>query len=155
MENIRYLKAALDDMPNKLYPIGAIYHSALSTNPNSLFGVGTWSLHGVGKATVCVDVSDTKFDTAGKTYGEQTHLLTGAESGEKGHNHLQDPHAHEIESNDNSGATITRRGESGSTAIIWTKPQTATNRAVAPSSAAEAHNNIQPSIAIYRFVRTA
>jgi hypothetical protein len=35
-----------------LYPIGSIYSSTVSTNPNTLFGFGTWVAFGEGKVQV-------------------------------------------------------------------------------------------------------
>jgi len=71
----------------RLNPIGTIRSFNVATNPATLLGFGTWAAHGAGRVDVCINASDTEFDTLGETGGEKTHLLTGAESGEKGHNH--------------------------------------------------------------------
>lgn len=77
------------------YPVGAIYTSAVSTTPATLFG-GTWVPFGQGKVMVGHDTSDTP-DTdfvAGSTDGVV--LKTG---GQKTYTLLEDnipPHSHEI-----------------------------------------------------------
>ena len=64
----------LSDLFNKIYPVGSIYMSANSTNPNILFG-GTW-----------IQLQDRFLLGAGTTYsngatgGEKTHQLTIAET---------------------------------------------------------------------------
>ena len=56
-----------------LHPVNSIYLSMDSTNPNTLFGFGTWQLIGQGRTLVGVDTSDNDFKTAGKTGGSKTH----------------------------------------------------------------------------------
>lgn len=56
-----------------LYPTNSIYLSLSSTNPNTLFGFGTWELIGQGRTLVGVDTTDTDFNTPGKTGGNKTH----------------------------------------------------------------------------------
>ena len=107
------VKAALDDLYGltaddvwqKIYPVGSIYISAVSTSPATLFG-GTWVEFGKGRTLVGVDTSDTSFNTVEKTGGEKTHTLTSAESGQKnlgsitssdnnrGHTHSMQNHTH-------------------------------------------------------------
>ena len=62
-----------------IYPVGSIYMSINSANPSTLFG-GTWSLFGAGRTPVCINTSDTDFNTVEKTGGEKTHKLTVAET---------------------------------------------------------------------------
>ena len=105
-----------------------------------------------GRVTVNKNPSDTEFDA----FGEKTHLLTGVESGIKGHNHLQNPHTHSSNATEGSGGGAGRDapnyvGGDGYKANYYTpgfsiNNTTATNIAVASSNAASAHNNIQPSI---------
>ena len=44
-----------------------------STNPNTLFGFGTWQLIGQGRTLVGVDTNDNDFKTVNKTGGSKTH----------------------------------------------------------------------------------
>lgn len=55
-----------------VYPIGSIYISTVSTNPNTLFGFGTWSAFGAGKFLVGLNGADADFDTAEETGGSKT-----------------------------------------------------------------------------------
>ena len=57
----------------KVYPVGCIYTSTVGTNPEILFGFGSWSPCGEGRVLVGKASSGT-FDTAGATGGEETHL---------------------------------------------------------------------------------
>ncbi|BED92986.1 MAG: hypothetical protein RsTaC01_0924 [Candidatus Paraimprobicoccus trichonymphae] len=55
-----------------IYPIGAIYLSVVNTNPSNYFG-GTWVLWGSGRVPICVNTSDSDFNTVEKTGGVKTH----------------------------------------------------------------------------------
>jgi len=58
----------------KVYPVGCIYTSTVSTNPNTLFGFGTWSEYGQGRVLVGKS-AEAEFDTAGKTGGNKGNNL--------------------------------------------------------------------------------
>lgn len=144
----------------RIYPVGAIYISTLATNPATLFGFGTWEVFGAGKTLVGLDSGDADFDTAEETGGEKTHTLTGAESGEKGHNHTQNAHGHAIrvQWGGDGGANVNSTSGAG---VPWridqsdsTSGTTATNQAVSASNATSAHNNVQPYIVVYFWKRT-
>lgn len=64
------LKAFLD----VIYPVGSIYMSTVSTNPNTLFGVGTWTAIG---GQMLMGANGTY--TAGSTGGAATATLTSTE----------------------------------------------------------------------------
>lgn len=55
---------------NLIYPVGSIYMSTTNTNPGSTLG-GTWVAWGSGKVPVGIDLTDTDFDTIGKTGGSK------------------------------------------------------------------------------------
>jgi len=60
-----------------VYPIGSIYMNATdSTNPNTLFGFGTWTKFGEGRVLISQKSSDSDFVTAEQTGGQKTHTLT-------------------------------------------------------------------------------
>jgi hypothetical protein len=124
-------------------PIGGIIELNVSTNPATLFGYGTWAAHGTGKVTVAIDTGDTNFDTLGETGGESTHLLTSAESGLRAHTHSP-----------SSGTFIGTGGTTVATGagIAIQSTSVAANTALDASSS---HNNLQPYIVVYRWVRTA
>lgn len=136
------LKLAITDWNN---PIGTIRHFNVATNPNILLGIGTWSLYGVGRVSVCIDTSQTEFDTLGETGGAKTHLLTSAESGLPAHNHPLSNGGNVI----SSGAADAGIPASGS----FFRATTIGNNAAA--NASTAHNNLQPYIVDYHWVRTA
>ncbi|WP_337939867.1 phage baseplate protein [Dialister invisus] len=71
----------IDNMLNKVYPIGSIYCSTVSTNPNVLFGVGKWAYIEQGR----VLLSQGNTYQAGSVGGEKTHVLTIQEMPK--HNH--------------------------------------------------------------------
>lgn len=82
-----------------VYPVGSIYVSALSTNPGTLFGFGTWSAFGAGRVLAGIDVGQTEFDVALETGGAKTHTLSAAEMPvhthvQNAHTHTQDAHTH-------------------------------------------------------------
>lgn len=62
-----------------LHPVNSIYLSMDSTNPNTLFGFGTWQLIGQGRTLVGVDTSDNDFKTVNKTGGSKTQTLNIAQ----------------------------------------------------------------------------
>lgn len=162
------------------YPVGSIYINATdNTNPATLLGFGTWVAFGAGRVPVGYDASDTDFDTAEETGGAKTHTLTGAESGEKGHNHTQNSHNHTQNAHYHAGlhligptgtnigwgdriSTGANDSLTGGGATIYTskatavnQAETATNNAVSASNASSAHNNVQPYIVVHMWKRTA
>ena len=52
-----------------VYPVGSIYMTINSTNPGTVFGFGTWELWGSGRVPVCVNTSDSNFNSVEKTGG--------------------------------------------------------------------------------------
>lgn len=81
------------------YPIGAIFLSAVSTNPATLLGFGTWTAFGTGRMPVGYDAGQTEFNAAEKTGGAKTHTLSASEMPvhthtQNAHNHTQDAHNH-------------------------------------------------------------
>lgn len=61
---------------NTLYPVGSIYMSTNSTNPSSLFGVGTWEAWGSGRVPVGVNPSDPDFNDPNETGGSKSNSYT-------------------------------------------------------------------------------
>lgn len=55
-----------------VYPVGSIYMSINSTNPANFFG-GTWVQWGAGRVPVCVNTSNSNFNTVEKTGGSSSH----------------------------------------------------------------------------------
>lgn len=149
------IDALLLSVKQALYPVGSYYaNGAVSTNPATLLGFGTW-VAVAGKGIMGYNASETEFDTLLKTGGEKTHLLTGAESGEKGHTHSDSGHGHSYPSQDNSGSSLARRGAAGSNGTLYVDTGYANIQAVAASDASSAHNNLQPYEVAALWRRTA
>jgi hypothetical protein len=59
-----------DAIGNLLYPVGSLYfNSAVTTNPGTLLGFGTWEAFGAGRVPVGYNASNTLFDTLEETGG--------------------------------------------------------------------------------------
>ncbi len=117
------------------YPVGSIYTSVVSTNPNTLLGVGVWSAIGEGRVLLGAGGGY----TAGATGGTATETLTISQI--PSHTHFSgfygprgaDGHVDIFASNDaNDGAVNT--GSAGGGA---------------------AHNNLQPYLVVYMWKRTS
>ena len=165
------------------WPVGSIFISAVSTNPATLLGVGTWSAFGAGRVLVGVDASDPDFDTAEETGGAKTHTLTTSEM--PSHTHVQDAHTHAQDAHNhtqnahthtqsvNSTATgglsgytadtstnnsVTSGHSTGSTTAT-NNQATATNQNATATNqntgGGAAHNNLQPFIVVHFWKRTA
>jgi hypothetical protein len=139
------------------YPVGSIYLSTLPTDPNALFGFGTWARIGNGRAIVGVDELDADFDTPKKVSGAKTVTLTEAQI--PSHTHVQNPHSHTYGSITATTGAVSayEHGaiDTSSTAAensISVNAATATNQ---NTGGGLAHANVQPSIAIYIWERTA
>ena len=152
-----FVQAALQ----ALYPIGCIYTSTVATNPNSIFGFGTWVAFGAGR----VLVGNGGGFTAGATGGSYdavvvSHSHTASSSttaSDSGHTH----------------ATSTNRGNVSSPAVypyygpdVGPSPGTPTGSGNANISASTSttvnaagvsgtNANLQPYIVVYLWNRTA
>ena len=125
-----------------IYPVGSIYiNAAVTTNPATLLGFGTWVAFGAGKVIVGFDASDNDFDSLQETGGSKTHTLSTAELPSHTHNVV-------IDSSQNGGSShdhcLFPDGSSSG--------ETLTSAATGGGGA---HNNVQPYIVAYMWRRTA
>lgn len=127
----------LDDV----YPVGCIYTSTVSTNPATVFGMGTWAAFGAGRVLVGLDSGDTDFDTVEETGGAKTHTLTEAEM--PAHTHTQ-----RVMSASSGGLSGVFRDTSSNT-VVDDAQQTGSK------GGDGAHNNLQPYIIVHFFKRVA
>lgn len=162
--------APMLDTMKKIYPVGSIYMSTVSTNPATLFGFGTWEAMPAGHVLLAQGKSSwgTTYN-AGSTGGEATHQLTVGELPSHGHsastnttgNHT---HTHPgwnmgegIRHQDGCSA-IPQRGDQGGYNGTYTF-STAGNHShtitVNNTGSNTAHNNMQPFIVTYIWRRTA
>ena len=144
-----YVNAAILPVLEANNPVGTIREFGVSTNPASLLGFGTWAAHGAGRVTVAIDTGQTEFDTLGEVGGTKTHLLTSAESGIPSHTHPNVIYGGSTVGINAGGVTPLALSYSGTGNIPLT---VAANTA---ANASAAHNNLQPYIVVYRWVRTA
>lgn len=135
-----------------IYPVGSIYISIVSTNPNTLFGRGTWVAFATGRTIVGIDAGQAEFDLVEETGGEKTHTLTESEM--PVHTHIQNAHNHQLyaASNQYASGTNAEVGRGGSLTAEVTASTTATNQ---NAGSGAAHNNLQPYIVVYMWKRTA
>ena len=127
----------------KVYPIGSIYTSVVSTAPGTLFGFGTWEAFGAGKVMVGIDSEDEDFDTAEETGGAKTHTLTADEMPAHTHGATVAPSG--AWDPDPAVQVLTYFYESGTTYDYLTTS----------AGGGGAHNNLQPYITVYMWKRTA
>ncbi len=165
------LKSTLIDL---LYPVGSIYIETTGTNPNTTFGTGTWAAHAAGRALVGVGDNGEETWTEGQEEGSETHTLTTGELPAHGHlftgtgtTNTAGAHTHSIERNasgttgafgtgfaafnydgNNSGPITT--SSAGDHSHTVTVTGTTNNE-----GSGAAHNNLQPSIGVYVWKRTA
>lgn len=125
--------------PNAYYEIGDLFFTTRSENPNLRFG-GTWELYGKGKVLVCVDPDDSDFSAVKKTGGEKNHTLTLDEM--PSHNHNLNGYTDMISTTGNEYYKTVRGSNSYGIGN--------TNN----SGGDHAHNNLQPYITCYIWIRT-
>jgi hypothetical protein len=149
-----FVQAAL----SALYPVGSIYtNAAVSTNPATLLGFGTWSAFGAGRVMVGLDAGNAAFDTAQETGGSadaivvsHTHSASSSVS-DPGHNHTIGFQNNTIDQNSGSAA-LARQGTSN-TSTASTGISVSTTISSTGSSATNA--NLPPYIVVYMWRRTA
>lgn len=134
-----------------VYPVGCIYTSTVSTNPNTLFGFGTWVAFGAGRCLVGLDAGQTEFDTVEETGGSKTHTLTSGEMPSHSHSVTDPGHTHTIDviPGDQDGS-----GSNGSILGSKNTGSATTGISIQNTGGGSAHNNLQPYIVVYFFKRT-
>ena len=129
-----------------MYPVGSIYtNAAVSTNPATLLGFGTWAAYAEGKVPVGKASSGT-FDTLNATGGAETdsHTLTTAEI--PSHTHSL------VDGRGKDGTTYTGEvdyhGRGG--VVSAGSPTNSTG-----GGGSHTHDILQPYIVVYMWKRTA
>jgi hypothetical protein len=142
-----------------IYPVGSIYiNAAVSTNPNTLLGFGTWTAFGAGKVIVGLDSADALFDTLEETGGSKDAVVVS-------HTHtatVTDPgHIHVEQYNGGTagaGGGISSSGVSvGNTASSASTASAVTSISVSNSTVGSSgtNANVQPFIVVRMWKRTA
>lgn len=134
--------------PCPYYPVGSIYLSVDSINPNKLFG-GTWQQIAQGRTLVGVDTSQTEFNTVKKTGGSkylQRHYHFIAGSGAS-------TNTGDLDAN-HSVAYWASNGASDLPYSLRNAPDGATKGITSISGTGDS-GNLQPYITVYMWKRTA
>jgi microcystin-dependent protein len=165
----------------KLFPVGSLYLSVNTTNPSIILGIGVWYPYAKGRALVGVDETDPDFNTTGREVGEKTVTLTKAQlPNEKidipGVALQMDPvgdHVHTMQgampggtnTGNQSGSALATLNRDSNAYGRWDSSTRAagahTPTGVVPShktgalGLGQAHNNIQPSVAVHVWQRVA
>lgn len=131
--------------PRPYYRIGDILESTNPNNPANDGYIGTWELYGIGRTTVCIDINDNDFNTAGKQIGEKSHKLTTDEM--PSHSHTV--YIASVSGSNTKYVKVNLTGDCDDAPTLW--------RAGVTSDVGNnnEHNNIQPSIVVYRWRRIA
>ncbi|EHI69922.1 hypothetical protein STRIC_1424 [Streptococcus ictaluri 707-05] len=130
------------DILNMVYPVGAIYMSTSSANPSTFIG-GTWQRYAQGRTIVGVSENESEFSYVGKTGGAKTHTLITSE---------MPSHTHGIGSGNKFVGNGTGEGGAGLSA---TSNSYAVYSNTASAGGGQPHNNLQPYITTYIWLRTA
>jgi hypothetical protein len=138
-----------------IYPIGSIYTSTVSTNPNTLFGFGTWVAFGAGR----VLLGDGGGYAAGATGGSadaitvsHTHTATTS-STDSGHTHGISPGAWTDGGGKVEGNSFSFGGKVTATQSSTANITSSTSIASTGSSGTGA--NLQPYVVVYMWNRTS
>lgn len=132
------LKSGTDNYyPNAYYKVGDLFLTTRNENLSLRFG-GTWELFGKGKTLVCVDENDNDFKIVKQTGGEKKHKLTIEEM--PSHNHTEKY----------VGVSWKQDGASGTYCVSSTlEPY----RVTGDAGGGQPHNNLQPYITCYIWIR--
>lgn len=149
-----------------LYPVGTIYTQvAVSTNPATLLGFGTWIAYATGRVMVGIDASDSAFNTLGETGGSadatlvsHTHSATSSVT-DPGHFHLS-AQGVEFPEYGTKNEFNSLRGPSGLRTDGQNKSETKTtgisvSTSVASAGSSGSDANLPPYIVVYMWRRTA
>lgn len=146
---------------NLIYPVGSIYTSVNSTSPADLFG-GTWDAMPAGRVLLAQGTSEWGGEyKAGSTGGTEAETLTIKQIPSHNHNATTNStgaHTHNITVGyDVSDGTGWGKYLPGSNNTLTTNSTGTHSHTVniSNSGGGESHNNMQPYIAVYIWMRTA
>lgn len=121
-----------------VYPVGSIYFNmAVATNPATLLGMGTWVAYATGQVLVGYESSGT-FDSLDESLGAETTTLTVANLPSHTHGISQ------LATNTSGSVKTTSNLGNGGGA-----------HATDATGGGTAHSNLQPSVTVHMWKRTA
>jgi len=150
-----FVQAAATAALQAVYPVGSIYiNAAVTTNPATLLGFGTWSEFGAGRVLVGQNTSDAGFDTLQETGGSKdaivvshTHSVT-----DPGHSHNYDKFTGQL----GPGGGVNMAGSDGTPAYTSTATNSvSTGVSIAAAGSSGTNANLQPYIVVKMWRRTA
>lgn len=155
--------APMLDTMKKIYPVGSIYMSTVSTNPATLFGFGTWEAMPAGRVLLAQGKSDwgTTYN-AGSTGGEATHTLTVGEMPVHTHGasaNTTGEHKHGAPATGNYNGGGTGFDDGGGNNPNYTRCYTSINGnhshtiTINNTGSNQPHNNLQPYVTCYIWKR--
>ena len=159
----------LDQIEKERVSIGELIEiTGDSTNPSILKGYGTWEYFGEGLTTVGVgthtdDRGEEITFTEGTVFGEYKHVQSVDEVATHAHGTVvsSDSHTHDVTTNSDSntvGGGISASRDTDTDQIASGKLSTHQHRhtvTVENTGNSSPMNNIQPSVAVYRWKRTS
>ena len=155
-----YVKNNISETLKKVYPVGSIYMSTVSTNPATLFGFGTWEAMPAGRVLLAQGTASWGTYNAGSTGGEATHTLTVGEMPSHSHSAWTDAqgnHNHSVTSKYGRGNSKISARDSGdpNAGSDYTSynGNHSHNIGIGNTGSSQAHNNMQPYLAIYIWTR--
>jgi hypothetical protein len=149
-----------------VYPVGSIYiNAAVTTNPATLLGFGTWVEFGSGRVLVGQNTSDTAFDVLEETGGSKdavvvahTHTFSATTNTTGAHTHTQ-LHYQTNGSGDGPGPGASCCGGSVITSALATGSAGDHSHTVSGTTASTGSSgtnaNLQPYIVVRMWKRTA
>lgn len=143
-----------------IYPVGCIYTEITGVTPATTFGFGIWTQYGQGQVLVGQKNSDPNFGTVGNAGGEVSHTLTSNEMPAHSHGITDPGHTHgpgtgaDIMNFVGSGGNIA--GGAG-TVLQGTTTTASSTTGITNNNTGGgvAHNNLQPFVTVYFWLRTA
>ena len=123
-----------------LYPIGSIHITTDSTNPSAYFG-GTWERFGNGRVLVCVDEENENLASSQLEGGASEVTLTT--NNLPNHRHRQDQQTKSVKKTGGADRPYDYRASDSD------------HKNSSYTGGSQAHNNLQPYITCYMWVRTA
>ena len=138
---------------NLVYPVGSIYtNMAVATNPATLLGMGTWVAYAEGRVLVGKASSGT-FDTLDESLGAETTTLTIANLPAHGHPFATSPNL--TPGSGHSGGFISKNDTPVIHSAHTGTASGTEGEQIGGTGGGTAHTNLQPSVTVYMWKRTA